>query len=132
MRREFARLIADSPKAFAECVDEYNRCGAEFFPPEQKTGGRPIETPDISLALLLADYRYAQDCGITQRQFLADKASRGINTGDKFRGRVWHDESAIEAALNKALRRARDNPEFQEQVEFYRSAIASIGGVDSD
>lgn len=127
MRREFAKLIQSDPEAFAACVREYNAHGPERFPPIESTGGR-MPVPEKSLAFLLADYRIAQENGVTQESFCEEKAGQGINSGDRYFGVQWNSADAIRKKLQDARKKERDDAEFAGEVEFLEFGLKAIRG----
>ena len=127
MRREFARLIEADPDSFDKCVRLYMARGAASFPPIKSTGGR-LPVPDSSLAFLLADYRIAQENGVTQESFCEEKAEQGISSGDRYSGVYWYSPDAIRKKLQDARKKERDDAEFAGEVEFREFALKALRG----
>ena len=127
MRRAMWHLIDRDPQAFETCVREFMEYGPERFPELKKTGGRAA-TPVHSLAALLAEYRIAQENGVTQDAFLESEAEKGIRSADMYTAVSWQTESTVRDKLKQARALAKKDSDFQEQVSFYMTCFKEIGG----
>lgn len=121
MRKEFARLIEKDPDAFRQCVAEYQRRGAEAFPPVERTGGRPT-TPELNLSMLLADYK-ARPEGERRRDWIERKGSEGVQGCTRFQEVSWMTPDALAAALKKAEKNYHESPEFARLTDFRAWAL---------
>jgi len=127
MRRAMWHLIDRDPQAFETCVREFMEYGPERFPELKNTGGRAA-TPVHSLAALLAEYRIAQENGVTQDAFLESEAEKGIRSADMYTAVSWQTESTVRDKLKQARALAKKDSDFQEQVSFYMTCFKEIGG----
>jgi hypothetical protein len=127
MRREVRQLIDRNPEAFATCAREFMEYGTERFPELKTTGGR-FATPEHSLAALLAEYRIALENGVTQECFLESEGEKWIRSADMYTTVKWKTESTVRDKLQQARKLAKEDADFQEQVDFYISCFKEIGG----
>lgn len=126
MRREFARLIAESPEAFDACVLEYQKLGPSYFSPDD--GLRKNSVPQSELVLLLAQYK-TRPRGMSKDAFCETEAAKGYKWGNRFSGGTWRGRDAIEKQLKNAQRAVKLDPRFASEVDFMATAFREM--VDS-
>jgi hypothetical protein len=123
MRRQFARLIAESPDAFHACVKEYQKLGPSYFRTED--GLRKNSVPQSDLVWLLAQYK-TRPRGMTKDAFCDAEAAKGHKWGDRFSGGMWLGRDAIEKQLKNAQRAEKSDPRFASEVDYTATALREI------
>lgn len=128
MRRQFAKLLAESPDAFHACVTEYQKLGPSYFRTDD--GLRKNSVPQSDLVWLLARYK-ARPRGMTKDAFCAAEAAKGHRWGDRFSGGVWRGADAIEKQLKNAQGLEKRDPKFAFEVDLlatdFREMTAGAG-----
>lgn len=116
MRLEFAKLLRNDESAFDICVKEYQNIGAKGFQTKSKAG-RP-EIPNSVLAMLLAKYEDRNRIQRTTKEQFFEREIKS-NYWTDFHHYKFNSSSAVESALKKAQRLAKESPEFKELSEIY-------------
>lgn len=130
MRRQFVKLIAESPEAFHACVAEYQKFGARHFKPLDDVL-RKNRVPQSVLVMLLADYR-ARPPGMSKDDFCAAMAANCAQWGDRFSGSSWHTASAVEKQLKRAMREEKKDPGFAAGVKYTTMVFRRIAQNGSE
>jgi hypothetical protein len=119
------RLHDEDPELFGLALRLGFRDGSALGPPPALVRGKPLRDNELSLALLLGDYRH-RPAGMTREQWLEDRAGHGLLSGTAYAVRVDRTADTILTRLKKAEHRAKVDPEFSEQADFWGEALRAL------
>lgn len=123
-----AALRAD-PEAFDRLVREYLEDGAEVLAASRpgENAGRKKEIEPINYALLLADVRNRAERLSSENEALKEIANAATGWGkhNAWRKKIMNKNTAG-THLKKAKELEQGDPEFAEDVSFWRWALSSL------
>lgn len=111
------------PVAFDNAVRDYLERGIDAFAPRAAGARKRLKRENY--VLLLASMMNRPE-GMSEAARLRDLAEKGVKYGDGRNTYRWFNSDTIKSHLAKAKQLADDEPEFAEDVEFYRWALRVI------